>query len=71
MSALIDPKPGDVVETPNGYRRAVGVNAFSGRPVSSVVYYITTKDGKSRKSSCWVSTWRDWCRKNKAIEVTK
>jgi hypothetical protein len=69
MSALIDPKVGDVVETPSGLRRVIRSGPHPNYP-SSAVYYTTTKEGKERRGSCWITTWHEWCRKNKAIEVT-
>jgi hypothetical protein len=71
MSALIDPKIGDVVETQDGVRRVVRGGPHSGYYSASVVHYTTTKQGKDRRGSCWRSTWQEWCKRNKAIEVTK
>jgi hypothetical protein len=65
MSALIDPKPGDVVKASDGVTRTV--TSVQGGDIN----YRDSRCATTRERNCWISTWREWCRKNEAIEVTE
>lgn len=68
MSALIDPKPGDRVETPKGFTRVVRDKRFGDH--AGDIRYSTSTHRAAKTRVCWITTWRDWCRKNEAVEVT-
>ena len=54
-----DPQVGDILTTPAGKFRKVWLITHSGREI----HYTTDTN---RSSYCWISTWQEWCRKNKA-----
>jgi hypothetical protein len=65
-SALIDPRKGDIVEavvSGKSVRRKV-VEAENG----NIVYKPSTQ---IFTSTCCISTWRQWCRKYEAVEVSE
>ncbi len=62
MSALHDPKPGDVVEVPKHQRIVDRVDGGN-------IVYRRSRTGV--EMVCWITTWREWCRKNDAREVGK
>lgn len=61
MSALTDPQPGQIVESEDRKRRYVD------RLALNLVFYRRTEEGPI--TCCFIETWQDWCRKNKAKEV--
>ncbi|MFA5875225.1 MAG: hypothetical protein WC901_00860 [Candidatus Margulisiibacteriota bacterium] len=61
---LIEPKPGDVVYG-NGKTRVV-VRNNSG----DIVYYVEEHKYQYKKYCC-IKTWRDWCKKNKAVVINE
>lgn len=63
-SALLSPRPGDIVETASGITR--WVRESSGSPI--YVKYLS--DYKMTHGFCTLETWRRWCRVQKAVDRT-
>lgn len=65
MSAIENPQPGDRVVTPDGrFRECVPLVYGETVRHSGSVHYISRDGGPVRE--CWITTWRDWCRKHRA-----
>ena len=59
-NSLIDPQPGDSVISADGKRQRDVVDCRGG----NIIYLIN-----GRRMQCWISTWMEWCRRNKARVV--
>ncbi len=71
MSAMTGPKPGDVVEAPDGKRRYVEMTTKNGRFQPGDIIYRKDPDPDASVYYCRITTWRQWCRKNDAREAGK
>lgn len=74
----VDPRPGDVVARPlPKYERFDGrsIRTVLGRKGGDISYrYDREMNGgmdpyKGRVESCWVITWKDWCRDAEVLHV--
>ncbi len=58
---LEEPQPGDMVKLKNGqYRKCT-------RRQGGDVWYITSDTATEKL--CWITTWREWCRKRQAEAI--
>lgn len=61
----IDPQPGDIVQATSGKgRHVIGV-------ARGDIRYRQIDCKNQAERMCWLSTWREWCRKNKAEVVIR
>ena len=64
---MVDPRPGDIVRSTvcNDHRERHVVSREGG----NIYYKLVTEKKTSDLQTCWIKTWKDWCRRNKVAVV--